>query len=131
MRKSIVMMMVFAVAFTGFSRKPFRKVSFKSEAQKKLEKKLNTLKIAKIEFSDEEPLAVFKYIRILCKKLDPKGGGINFVFKDLDKSKKHVTIILTDVPVIYVIKSVCETADLQYRIDDYAVFIQPAAKKKK
>jgi hypothetical protein len=131
MKKLIIAMLVVGAAFSGYSRKTVKKISFKSVAQKKLEQKLKSLQIDKIEFADETPLAVFKYLRIICKKVDPKGVGINFVFKDLDKSDKRVTIMLNNVPVMYVIKSICETAGLTYRIDDYAVFIYPKTKKSK
>ena len=128
MKKFISVMIVLMVACSGYSRKPVKKISFKSDAQKRLEQKMKTIRLDKIEFDDEDVLAVFKYIRLIAKKSDPAGKGINFVFKDLDKSEKHITIQLEDVPVLYAVKSICETAGLTYRIDDYAVFIQPKKK---
>ena len=124
MKKIIGVMIVLMVAYSGYSRRPVKKISFKSDAQKRLEQKLNTIKLDKIEFDDEDVLTVFKYIRLIAKQADPAGKGVNFVFKDLDKSKKRITIILENVPVLYAVKSICETAGLTYRIDDYAVFIQ-------
>ncbi len=130
--KKILLAVVFCfVAFTSFSRRPVGKISFKSDAQKKLELKLKTLKVDKIEFADEEVLVVFKYLRLLSKKVDPTGRGVNFVFKNLDKNRQRITIILEDVPMLYAIKSICETSGLTYRIDDYAVFIIYSEKKKR
>ena len=130
MKKIMFAVAIFIMACSGYSKKPVTKISFKSDAQKRLEHKLNSIKLDKIEFDDEDVLAVFKYIRLITKQADPSGKGINFVFKDLDKSKKRITILLEDVPVMYAVKSVCEVANLTYRIDDYSVFIQPKKESK-
>ncbi len=129
MKKLLLVIVVFSLAFTSFSRRPVGKISLKSDAQKKLELKLKTIKIDKLEFDDEEVLVVFKQLRVLSKKADPAGRGVNFVFRNLSKSKKRITIILEDIPILYAIKSICETAELTYRVDDYAVFITNPVKK--
>ena len=131
MKKIMLAIAILTMVCSGYSKKPVKKISFKSDAQKRLEQKLNSIKLDKIDFNDEEILAVFKYIRLITKQSDPAGKGVNFVFKDLDKSKKHITILLEDVPVIYAVKSVCEVAGLTYRIDDYSIFIQPKKEESK
>ena len=94
-----------------------------------LQKRLDTIMIDNVEFEDEKPLTVFKTLRKKSKELDPDGKGVNFILKDLDKSKKLVTLILSDASLAYVIKSVCLSADLDYTVDEYAVIIQPKKKK--
>ena len=111
------------------SAKPITKnFSIRSEKQKQLEKKLKTIIIDKVEFEDAAPSVIFKFLRIESKRLDPEKRGVNFVFKDIDASGKTVTLILDKVPLLYIIKTVCEASGLSYRIDDYAVFIQQKAK---
>ena len=94
-----------------------------------LQKRLDTIMIDNVEFEDANPLTVFKALRKKSKELDPDGKGVNFIFKDLDKSKKLVTLILSDASLAYVIKSICLSADLEYTVDEYAVIIQPKKKK--
>jgi hypothetical protein len=111
------------------SAKPIRKdFSVKSEKQKLLEKKLRSIIIDKVEFDDAVPSTIFKYLRIESKRLDPEKKGVNFVFQNVDASRKTVTLILDKVPLLYIIKTVCSASGLAYRIDDYAVFIQPKPK---
>ena len=94
-------------------------------------KKLNSIIIDKIEFEDEKPLAVFKYLRIRSKDCDPEGKGVNFVFKGLIKHKSLVTLKLQNIPLAEAIKYVCLTGDLMYKVDTYAVVIMPIPPKKK
>ena len=107
-------------------------ISLTSEARPKgylppspLWKKLNSIIIDKIEFEDEKPLAIFKYIRIRSKACDPAGKGVNFVFKGLTKNQVLITLKLKELPLAEVIKYVCLTGDLLYKVDRYAVVIMP------
>jgi hypothetical protein len=92
-------------------------------------KKLNSIIIDSVEFEDEKPLAIFKYIRIRSKACDPAGKGVNFVFKGLRKHKILITLKLKELPLAEVIKYVCLTGDLLYKVDRYAVVIMPKPAK--
>jgi hypothetical protein len=48
----------------------------------------------------------------------------------MNKNKMLVTITMEDIPLLSVIKYVCMAADLDYKIDEYAVVIQPKTHKK-
>jgi len=94
-------------------------------------KKLYSIKIDKVKFEDEKPLAVFKFLRMRSKELDPAGKGVNFVFKGLQKHKSLVTLDLSNLPLAEVIKYVCLIGDLVYKVDEYAVVIMPKPPKGK
>jgi len=96
-----------------------------------LRQKLNSIIIQKVEFEDAKPLTVFKFLRIRSKELDPAGKGVNFVFKDLRDHKTLVTVKLNNIPLSDVIKYVCLTGNLDYKIDAYAVVIRPKTLPKK
>jgi hypothetical protein len=94
-------------------------------------KKLNSIIIDKVEFEDEKPIAIFKLLRIRSKELDPTGKGVNFVFKGLNEHKSLVTLKLSNIPLAEVIKYVCLSGNLMYKVDTYAVVIMPKVLKKK
>ena len=115
----------FVCALTGFAKTP---VSIRISP---LYRKLQSIIIKKVEFEDAKPLAVFKFLRIRSKELDPTGKGVNFVFKDLREHKTLVTVKLNNIPLSEVIKYVCLTGNLNYKIDAYAVVIMPKSLPKK
>lgn len=119
MKYILIALLLTMISFTGESRpKGYLPPS-------PLWKKLNSIIIDKIEFEDEKPLAIFKYIRIRSKACDPAGKGVNFVFKGLSKHKILITLKLKNLPLAEVIKYVCLTGDLLYKVDKYAVVIMP------
>ena len=97
---------------------------------KALTKKLKTIKIDKLDFEETKPLAVFKYLRLRSKALDPTGKGVNFIFKHLSKNKTVVTLKMENVPLYSAIKYVCMVANLEFKVEEYAVIIQPKSTKK-
>ena len=124
--------MILLFCLTAYSGKPGKHIRvYKTPQQIQLERQLASIKIKHIEFDDETPLNVFKYIRKETKKLTGNGKSVNFIFKNLQKSDNRVTLSLDNVPLIYVIKSVCAVAGLTFKVDDYAVIIEPAGSKQK
>ncbi|NOY74883.1 MAG: hypothetical protein GXP32_03720 [Kiritimatiellaeota bacterium] len=107
--------------FSGGERRPWNK---------KLVAKLKSIKIKKIDFESTNPVAVFKYLRKRSKILAVDGKGVNFVFKRMNTSKTRVTIKMENIPLLVAIKYVCMAADLDYKIEEYAVVIQPKPAKK-
>ena len=97
---------------------------------KALTHKLKSIKIGKIDFEEAKPLAVFKYLRIRSKALDPEGKGVNFVFKHLSKNKTLISLQMENVPLYSVIKYACMAANLEFKVEEYAVIIQPKRAKK-
>ena len=85
-----------------------------SPQQKQLLRKLNSIKLVKVDFDEAKPIAVFKYLRERSKELDPDAKGINFVFRHMDKSTALVTLKLENIPMAAVIKYVCMAANLDY-----------------
>lgn len=93
--------------------------------------KLETLKIENIELKDTRLSDAIALIKVLCKKADPEGKGVNISFiapKD-DKGKALDPVIddisLTDIPLKDVLRYVCEATGMSYRADRYAVMIFP------
>ena len=88
-------------------------------------KKLNSIIIDQVEFEDSEPINILKFLRQRSKDLDPEKKGVNFVFKDLEQHKTLVTLKLSNLPLSEVIKYVCLSGDLIYKVEDFAVVIMP------
>lgn len=93
--------------------------------------KLETLKIENIELKDTRLSDAIALIKVLCKKADPEGKGVNISFiapKD-DKGKALDPVIddisLTDIPLKDVLRYVCEATGMIYRADKFTVMIFP------
>lgn len=119
----IVLLLVLC-SFAG-TAKPINKVTLPLSP---LWNKLNSIKIKHIDFQDAEPETVFKLLRIRSKDLDPEGKGVNFVCKGLKDHKTMVTLKLDNLPLAEVIKYVCLSGNLDYKVDEYAVIIMPKQK---
>ena len=113
---------LFVVLTLPLYAKPIKQISLPKSP---LWNKLYSIKIDHIEFMEAEPETVFKLLRVRSKELDPEGKGINFVLKGLQDHKTNVTLKLDNLPLAEVIKYVCLSGNLDYKVDDYAVIIMP------
>ncbi|MEI6420940.1 MAG: hypothetical protein WCP55_01900 [Lentisphaerota bacterium] len=93
--------------------------------------KLETLKIEKIELKDTKLSDAIAILKVLCKKADPEGKGVNISFiapKD-DKGKILDPLIndisLTDIPLKDILRYVCDASGMSYRVDKFSVMIFP------
>jgi len=68
-----------------------------------------------------------KYLRILSRRLDPEGEGINFMLKldprITDDKRTRITLAMDNIPLRDLIRYICMAAGLQYKIEDHAVII--------
>lgn len=127
--KTIILICCLLFSLTGYA-KPIKKIKL---PRSPLWKKLNSIVIQKLDVEEAEPRAVFRLLQIRSKALDPEKKGVHFVLKGLKNHPQTITIQLEKVPLADVIKYVCMTAGLAYKVEDFAVIImpKPPAKKKK
>ena len=97
---------------------------------RKMVRKLKATIVKKIDFEKAKPLDVFKYLRKISKTISPDGKSVNFVFKRMDRCHALVTIKMENIPLFNLIKHICDVAGLDYKIEEYAIVVQPKPPKK-
>jgi len=105
---------------------PTRVNMVRDEASVSLQNKLESLKFETITFEDTEIETVITYLKNESKKIDPDGEGVNFVVKVSPQVKKDdikVNLSLLNISMSDVLRYVCQTTGLQYRIQDNTVLI--------
>jgi hypothetical protein len=80
-------------------------------------------------------VAVIQFLAAKSKELDPDKEGVNFVMGDPanfapeDHIHREVSIALEHVPMDDLLGYIAEQTNLQYRVEDYAVYLHPAVEK--
>jgi len=103
-----------------------------SSNRAKLENKLKTIVIDKVDFNKADIGDVIQFLAKKSKELDPDKVGINFVLADLshlppqDHIHREVSVTLENVPIEELLKYIIEQTNLQYSVEEYAVNIRPA-----
>jgi general secretion pathway protein D len=118
--------------------------------------KLESIVIDKVNFEKLDIAAVIQFLQEKSKELDPDHEGINFVLRlnsdttvptdntgtaattppaggdaSTDNSVPHpihreVSITLTDVPLSEILGYIIQQTNLQYTVEDYAVYLRPS-----
>lgn len=106
----------------------------------KLEKKLGEIRIPELNFTDVDVADAVNYLIDQSRQLDPDGQGVNIVLKahptvlkgatgdaapSAPASLPGITLSLRDVPLQQVIEYIATLANLQYKVEEHAVFIYP------
>ena len=91
-----------------------------------LSEKLSTIIIKNINFTDVNIQTVVKYLAEESKRLDSEGIGINIAL-GIDEAElasvPTVTMNLKDIPLGEVIRYLCQSCNLKYRVDDRVLTI--------
>lgn len=96
------------------------------ESTSALADKLNNIIIKSINFTDVNIQTVVKYLAEESKRLDTTGAGINIALgiTDEDLAKvPTVTMNLENIPLGEVIRYLCQSCGLKYRVDDQVLTI--------
>jgi hypothetical protein len=94
--------------------------------------KLHSMILEKVNFDKMDIVEVIHFLAAKSKELDPDKEGINFVMGDPanfapeDHVHREVSIVLDSVPMDELLGYITEQTNLQYRVDDYAVYLHPA-----
>ena len=121
-----------------------------------IQRKLSSIIIDKVNFEKLDIAAVIQFLQQKSKELDPDHQGINFVLRltadvaptpeaapaagtpapapaagaappDTAHSiHREVSITLTDVPLSEVLGYIIQQTNLQYTVEDYAVYLRPS-----
>lgn len=104
----------------------------------KIYDKLETIKIPEFNFTEVDISEVVKFLQMQSKALDPEGEGINFVLKSVpttlgeeegaDATDEPITVTMDvrNLPIIKVLDFIKSLTELNYKVEEHAVFIFPA-----
>jgi hypothetical protein len=93
-------------------------------AENSIEKKLGSIVFEEIKFDEVDIIFAFEYIRAQSKKIDKEGKGINIILKNIKKGTCNVSLELTSIPAGELIRYICLSSGLQYKLETYAVIIE-------
>jgi general secretion pathway protein D len=108
--------------------------------------KLEAIRIPELNFSEVDIADAVKFLEEQSKALDPEKKGINFVLKaestvaavstpvrgsepaaaPAPVASRALTLSLKDVPLIEVLNFIKSLTNLQYKVDQYAVYLFPS-----
>ena len=92
--------------------------------------KLNSIIIPVVDLAGASLDEVAEFIRIRSRDLDPAKKGVAIVMKvSAEQRQKPVTLNMTQVPLVEVIRYVTEMTGTSYRIEEFAVAIVSTAEK--
>jgi general secretion pathway protein D len=97
-----------------------------TRTQSNMYQKLNRLIIDHIELEEASISAVVRHLVDLSKRLDPDKTGVSILLNMKEDSQINVptiTMSFDDIPLIEVIRYICQGCDLRYRIEEHAVII--------
>lgn len=110
----------------------------------KINDKLQNIIIPSLSFNDMPLENAIRFLAAKSKELDPTGEGVNFVLKSRptvqppkpgEQTKeptptptipRNITLTLSQVPLGDVVRFITNLTNLQFKVDEYAVFILPA-----
>jgi general secretion pathway protein D len=104
----------------------------------KIYDKLESIRIPELNFTDVDVAEAVNYLQLQSKALDPEGEGINFVLKaeptqiqggeDAAPTAPLSTLTLDvrDMPLIKILDFIKSLTNLNYKVEEYAVYIFPA-----
>jgi len=104
-----------------------------------LQEKLKSIVIDKINFDKADIATVIQFLQQKSKELDPDHQGVNFVLRlsagtpasgaPEPNIHQEVTLALEDVPLGKVLDEITRQTNLQYWVEDYAIYLRPAVDK--
>jgi general secretion pathway protein D len=110
----------------------------------RIQRKLNSIIIDKVNFEKLDIAAVIQFLQEKSKELDPDHEGINFVLRLNTEAapasapgapdaappahpiRREVSITLSDVPLADVLQYIVNQTNLQFSVEDYAVYLRPS-----
>jgi hypothetical protein len=92
--------------------------------------KLKSIMIDQANFNKFDIAGVIDFLTQKSKELDPEHQGINFVLRfPRETNPSQVTLNLTDIPLSVVLDYSAQQTNLQYTVEDYAVYVHPSTDK--
>lgn len=99
-----------------------------------LRHKLDSILIDKVDFNKTDITDVVAILQAKSKELDPDKVGINFVLRlpsateasPKNQIHRQVSLTLNNVSVADVLQEITAQTNLQYSVEDYAVYLRPA-----
>ncbi|MGF1677927.1 MAG: hypothetical protein ACFCUX_01905 [Candidatus Methylacidiphilales bacterium] len=102
--------------------------------------KLESIRIPELNFTEVDVSDAIDYLQKQSKALDPDGVGVNFVLKTestqttaqegadppASNTLNTLTLDLKDMPLIKVLEFISTLTNLNYKVEEYAVFLFPS-----
>lgn len=93
-------------------------------ARDKVEQKLRTLIVPKVDFSSATIDEVVEYMRVTSRNIDPEGRGVDFIVNlEPEARNKPFSLNLANIPLEELLRYVTQAANAAYRIEATAVVI--------
>ena len=92
-------------------------------SQEPCAEKLNKIIIEKVVFDETDVVDAFDLLRKISKEKDSNGKGINIVLRELKRGENSITLELSDIPAGDLIRYICMSANLEYKVEQFAVII--------
>ncbi len=100
-----------------------------ASAQEPCTEKLRKVVFEKIQFDETDVVEAFGFIRKKSKEDDPDGKGLNIVLKGIKKGESAITLELDDIPAGDLVRYICIAANLEFKVETYAIIISRKEKK--
>lgn len=92
--------------------------------------KLRSYRLPKVEFEQATLIEILELLRLRSRDLDPMGKGVDFVLNVPEESRgRQISLTLNDVPLEEVLRYICESAGVTYRVEEHAVMISSLSEK--
>ena len=98
--------------------------------RERLQQKLITIRVPKLQFSGAALDEVVEFIRLTTRNIDPEGTGISLVVNvDAETRARSISLDLVDVPVEELLRYVTQMTGTAYRVEENAVVITSLSDK--
>ncbi|MFM7607149.1 MAG: hypothetical protein ACKO8Z_18375, partial [Prosthecobacter sp.] len=101
-----------------------------SSGRDRIANKLRNYRLPKVEFEQATLIEILELLRLRSRDLDPMGKGVDFVLNVPEESRgRQISLTLNDVPLEEVLRYICESAGVTYRVEEHAVMISSLSEK--
>ncbi len=92
-----------------------------------IERRLSQMIVPRVSFNQASIGDVINFLNIRSKELDPSPDkrGFNFVSRVGDTETRDVTMTVTDMPMLEVLRYACQLANVKFQIGEFAITIVP------
>jgi len=105
----------------------------RSDGKRSINRKLNTIRIPKVQFVDASVQEAVQFLRLRSRELDtlesnPEEKGVNIILKpgaEEQISAPRISLDLTNVPLAEALRYITDLAGLKFKIEPYAVVVVP------
>lgn len=102
-------------------------VAIDQSSAQSIERRLAQIIVPRVTFNQASINDVINFLNIRSKELDPspEKRGFNFVSRIGDTPTRDITMSVTDMPMLEVLRYACQLANVKFQISEFAITIVP------